>query len=591
MSKRILAIAALMAIGLGLFAGLSPSSTAQVVKGGKGKNKKDPPPTVTQIAEQDSFKDDQKLLREAGLKGEGPDILDYFRKRTSKQPDKKVITDLVSQLGDEDFPTREKAFVSLMGMGAAALAGLKEGENNPDLEVRKRVADLKQRIDTKAEPILQSAAARVLAKLKTEGSAGVLMAYLPFASDPMVVDEICKTLGAVAINDGKIEPVLIKALTDENPTKRAAAGEALARADAKAELPNVKKLLKDPNVDVRFRVCMAMVGLKDKDILPVMIDLMAELTPNQLWPVEEALLRLAGEKAPQVSLGTDEASRKKTRDAWAKWYADNGNAVDLAKLTADNVYLGYTLIVQHNNRIGAGGGNVGEVYELDKDKKQRWKISIPVGYPVDAQVLSGNRVLVAEYQGGRITERDQLQGEIKWEYNCGGNPFSVQRLPNGNTFIAMQGRMIEIDRNKQEVWSLQQPNQNIMRAKKLPNGDVAYITNLGAQATYTRLDPRTQKTVKSFQIQQTTMLFGSFEVLPNGGLLVPHYNRNTVVEYNKDGGQVSTLNLNLPNSAVRLPNGNNLITSYNQRQVYEYSGNQQVWNFQCDGIVFNARRR
>jgi len=589
MTKRIFAIALLITAGFGLLVGLS-TTQAQVVKA-KGKKKTDPPPTVTQIAEQDSLRDDQKLLREAGLKGEGPDILDYFRKRTTKPPDQKVVSGLVKQLGDEDFPTREKAFVSLMSMGAGALAGLKEGENDPDLEIRKRVADLKVRIDTKAEPTLQTAAARVLAKLKTEGTADVLMAYLPFASDPNVVDEICRTLGAVALIDGKAAPVLVKGLTDDNPTKRGAAGEALARADAKEEMPNVKKLLSDKNIDVRFRVTMAMLGSKDKDIVPVMIDLMSDLAPNQLWPVEEALLRLAGDKAPQVSLGTDVASRKKTRDTWAKWYAENEKDIDLAKLTADNVYLGYTLVVQHNNRIGVGGGgNVGEVYELDKDKNVRWKITIPVGYPVDAQVLSGNRVLVAEYQGGRITERD-LKGDIKWEHNCGGNPYSVQRLPNGNTFIAMQGRLVEIDRNKQEVWSMQQANQNIMRAKKLPNGDVAYITNLGAQATYTRIDSRTQKTIKSFNVLQTTMLFGGFEVLNNGGVIIPHYNQSRVVEYNQDGGQINTLGLNVPNSVMRLPNGNNLITSYGQRQVYEYNGNQQVWVFQADGIVFTAKRR
>jgi len=33
-----------------------------------------------------------------------------------------------------------------------------------------------------------------------------------------------------------------------------------------------------------------------------MIDLLGELNPNQLWPIEEALLRLADEKGPNISL-------------------------------------------------------------------------------------------------------------------------------------------------------------------------------------------------------------------------------------------------------------------------------------------------
>ncbi len=566
---------------IGLCVGLGSTQPQK----GKAKEKKEPAP-----AEYDTYQDDLKIVRQNGLKGDGPDILDYFRKKTLKQPDPKEIAALVKQLGDEDFPTREKAFAVLATMGTSALAGLKEGENDASLEVRKRVADLKLRIDTKAEPTLQAAAARVLAKLKTEGTADGLMAFLPFASDPMVVDEICKTLGAVAVTNGKVEPVLLKSLADPIAVKRGAAGEALARAAVKEEFVNVKKLFADKDLSVRLRVCTAMMTAQDPDLVPVMIDLLAELTPNQLWPIEEALIRLAGEKAPSVGLGSDAASRKTCRDAWNKWYQTNAKTIDMTKLTEGTAYLGYTLIVQHNNRIGVGGGNQGEILELDKEKNVRWKIQIPVGYPVDAQVLGANRVLVAEYQGGRVTERD-LKGDVKWEYNCGGNPYAVQRLPNGNTFIAMQGRLVEIDRNKNEVWSYQRPNNDIMRAKKLPTGEVAFVTNLGVQATYYRMEPKTQKINKQFQVTAVQMLFGSMDVLPNGHVLIAHYQQQTVKEYDENGGQVSTMQFNWPNSVVRLPNGNNLVSSYNQRRIAEFKGNQSVWEYQADGIVFVTRRR
>ncbi len=546
-------------------------------------------PDQKAFQEMESSKEDLRVVRENGMKGDGPDLLEYFRKRTLKAPDPKDIADLVKKLGDEEFAVREKAFSSLIGLGAAAVAGLKDGENDPDLEIRKRVADLKARIDTKAEPILQAAVARVIARIKPAGAAEVLMAFLPLASDPTVVDEICKTLGAVALRDGKVEPVLTKALTDATPLKRGAAGEALARAKAQAELANVKKLLADEAVSVRYRVCLALLDSQDKDVVPVMIDLLGKMSADELWPIEEALHRLAGESAPLVSLGNDEQGKKACRDAWAKWYETNLKTIDMAKLTAENVYLGYTLIVQHNNRIGAGGAvNQGEVYELDKDKKIRWKFSVPVGYPVDAHLLAGNRVLLAEYQGNRVTERD-LKGDIKWEFACGGNPFSVQRLPNGNTFIAMQGRLLEINRNKQEVWSYQRPTNDMLRARKLPTGEIAFVTNGGA---YIRMDPRTQKVNAQFQVNAVQMLFGNMDVLPNGNVLLAHYQQQQVREYDKTGKQIgSQININWPNSVVRLPNGNNLVTSYNQRQVYEYQGNNQIWNYSTDGVVFVARRR
>ncbi|MBI2804365.1 MAG: hypothetical protein HYX68_05195 [Planctomycetes bacterium] len=588
-SKMILGAILLLAFALG------GAMTDVAAQGKKKKGKKGAPqpmPPIAQAVETDTFKDDLRVVREAGLKGEGPDLLEYFRKRTLKAPDPKEIKALVKQLGDEDFNTRESAFTTLVGMGSAALDGIKEGETDADLEIRNRCVDLKKRIDTKAEPILQAAAARVIAKLKPAGAADVLMAYLPFASDAMVVDEICQVLGSVAVRDGKAEPVLVKALEDKLPLKRAAAGEALARAKFADELPNVKKLLKDPEVSVRYRVCLAMIPLHDKAIVPVMIDLLAEMSPNQLWPIEEALLRLAGDKAPNVTLGADAAARKNCQAAWAKWYATSAATLDMKKLSEENVYLGYTLIVQHNNRIGAGGGgNVGEIFELDKDKNIRWKVSIPTGYPVDAHLVGGSRLIVAEYSANKVSERD-LKGDVKWEYFCGGNPFAVQRLPNGNTFVAMQGRLIEVDRNKNEVWSYQRPNSDIIRAKKLPTGEVAFITNQGINSQYIRMDARTRQINKQFQVTPVQMLFGSMDVLPNGNVLVTHYNNQRVHEYGKDGGLVGNpINIAWPNSVVRLPNGNRLVTSYNQRQVYEFNGAQQVWSYPTGGIVFVARRR
>ena len=581
MLRFTLGVAALMVLGLFVSIGLT-----QPGKDGKGdKMPKDKPAKVT---EPDTYKEDLKIIQQAGMKGDGAELLEYFRKRTLTQPNPKEISALVKQLGDDDFATREKAFTSLMTLGAAAVAGLKEGENDADLEVRKRVADLKHRIDVNALPTLHMAAARVVAKLKPAGAADILMGYVPFVSEPNVVDELCKTLGAVAIQDGKVEPVLLKSLGDAVAIKRGAAAEALLRAGAKDEIPNVKKLLTDKDVSVRYRVCMAMMPLQDRDVVPAMVDLMGELSANELWPIEEALLKLAGDKAPNVGLGNDAASKKACRDQWAKWLAANEKTLDMAKLAQDNIYLGYTLVVQQNQRIGAGQKNSGEIFELDNKKNVRWKFDIAT-YPVDAQMVGSSRVIVAEWQGNRVTERD-LKGDIKWEFNCGAPPFAVQRLPNGNTFVAMQGRLVEVDRTKNEVWSLQRPNQDLQRARKLPNGEVVFVT---ANGNVTRMETRPDKVIANFNITPAQIIFGSMEILKDGHIVVSHYQQQRVVEYNDKGGQVGQpIQVGWPNSVARLPNGHNLVCTYNQRRVYEFNAKgQQVWDYQADGIVFVARRR
>ncbi len=97
-----------------------------------------------------------------GLAGDGAALLDYFRKLTLPTADPKRIETLIHQLGDSDFEMREDAYSSLAALGAAATQGLKQFESDKDTELRKRVADLKRRIETKAEPAVQAAAARMI---------------------------------------------------------------------------------------------------------------------------------------------------------------------------------------------------------------------------------------------------------------------------------------------------------------------------------------------------------------------------------------------------------------------------------------------
>ena len=51
--------------------------------------------------------------------------------------------------------------------------------------------------------------------------------------------------------------------------------------------------------------------------------------------------------------------------------------------------------------------------EARAEGKTRWEIT-GVMNPMDAQVLPGNRVLIAEFGANRVTERN-LKGEILWE--------------------------------------------------------------------------------------------------------------------------------------------------------------------------------
>ncbi|MCS7047579.1 MAG: hypothetical protein NZO58_14575 [Gemmataceae bacterium] len=196
--------------------------------------------------------------------------------------------------------------------------------------------------------------------------------------------------------------------------------------------------------------------------------------------------------------------------------------------------------------------------------------------------------MVVEFQGAQVTIRDKA-GNVLRTQRVGGNPISAQRLPNGSLFVVTQNRLVEYDAAGVERFSYNRPNHDIVRARKLPNGEVAFITNSG---WYQRMEATTQRVVKGFQVAPVPITFGSMDVLPNGNVLVPDFQQNRVVEYNADGKQISQFNVQWPNSVMRLPNGNTLVASQNTRKVIEFDrAGAIVWEYNSDGMVFNARRR
>jgi HEAT repeat protein len=534
---------------------------------------------------------DERALRNVGVSVDGPSLLKFFRDRTFAEVNPQRIAVLIRQLGSDTFAVREQAYADLLHTGTGALLALRQVEDHPDTEVKRRAALLRRRLEEKANPAVQAAVARLIGARKPTGAAEVLLAYLPFAADDSVGEEIRKALAAAAVRDGKPEPVVVQALTDPAACKRGAAAEALAEAGIQDQLSAVRELLKDADPGVRLRVALALVARKDREAVPVLIDTLAHLPAEQLWPAEEVLVRLAGDKAPQVSLGTDEITRQRCRDAWQAWWQQNQAQIDLAKLDLPRALLGYTLVVQFNfNRIVGGRGipPVGQVMELDgaKAPRVRWSFDIPT-YPVAAQVVGPDRVLVAEYQGARVTERD-FQGNIKWQKAVAGNPIDTQRLPNGNTFIVMQNRLTELDRNGKEVFNLPRP-YDIFRARKLRSGEVMFITNVG---TLIRMDSLTRREIKTFPVGQVGNLFGNFEVLPSGNVIVPQYHANQIVEFNASGRKVWSARVAWPTSVARLPNGHTLVASQNNRRIVELDRTgREVWAHNADGMVFQASRR
>jgi HEAT repeat protein len=507
---------------------------------------------------------------------EGPGLLDEFTRRTLTDDVRDKALRLIKQCGDDGFEVREKATTELQAMGAAIAPILRQHASDADLEVSARVRKCLQLIEKDKAVPLSPVIPRLVALRKPAGAAEVMLAYLPEAEDELTVNELAAALAAVAVQDGQPNPALVKALDDRQPLRRGVAAEALWQSGLAEPQAAVRKLLKDPEPGVRVRVALAMAAAREKEAVPVLIALLAEAPPDQAALADDYLRRVAGTQAPAVALGGDDTMRQKCRDAWAAWWKDNAAVVDLAAASNVQRQLGYTMVLYINPS---------RLIELGTDNKQRWQLD-GFQYAYDAQVLPGERVLIAEYSGMRVTERN-LKNEVLWEKKVMFNPISAQRLANGNTFIAMNAQFLEVDKTGKEIFTLARPQGDVTAAQKTRDGQIVCVTQ---QGLCQRLDV-TGKELKSFPVGNVTL--GGLEVLPNGRILIAQYQNNRVVEYDQEGKAVWEAAVMTPTSATRLPNGNTLVACTNNQQVLELDRTgKTVWEFKtAPQRAWKVRRR
>jgi hypothetical protein len=397
-----------------------------------------------------------------------------------------------------------------------------------------------------------------------------------------VADDVINTLTTLAVQNGKANPLLVTALTDRAVARRMGAAEALARTGLTEVAAEVRKLLADPDPHVRLRLALTLVSAKDKEAVPVLIQLLGEpaLTPQETGRIENFLYRIAEDQQPPVLADSEAASRREYRMAWGKWWKEHGAAVKPELLAGAARTVGFTLVVLLDE---------GAVVDLDKHNRPRFRLN-NLDFPLDVQYLPGDHVLVAEHNGSQVTERDR-DNKIVWKKQV-DQPLVAQRLTNGNTFIATRDQLLEVDKKGDPVFSYMRPNgEPIMRAQRLPNGDIVMVTQPLAPR-FVRLDRQGKKELSNFAVNVQTS-GGRVEVLANGNLLIPENSNNRVVELDGQGKVVAEIPIESPIAAVRLANGHTLITTMlPQRGAVELDRQgKEVWNYKVTTRVTRAYRR
>jgi HEAT repeat protein len=507
---------------------------------------------------------------------DGSVLLEEFHKRSLPDGEREKVQGLLKDLAGENAEARDKAQAELVNLGPVILPLLRQAAKGADARVADAAGKCLQIVE-KGTPLspLPAAAARLLAVRRPPGSVEALLAYLPFVEDEAVMNETEAALASLALADGKVEPAILAALGDKLPLRRAVAAEVVCHDPSGARLADhksaVRPLLKDPDLTVRMRVGLALAGAQDKEAIPTLIALLADLPSEQASQVEDFLVFLAGEHAPPLSLGSDDASRTKVREAWTAWWRDRGPALDLSRLAAAQRQMGYTLVVDQYDPARLGG----RVFELDAAGKQRWSID-KLQNPTDAQVLPGGTVLIVEQGSQRISERD-LKGNVVWQKLLPGVPLmGAQRLRNGHYFVVTRNRLFELDKDGKDLWTYNRPQNDIMTARKLRDGRYVLVN---WQGIVTRLDAE-GKEVKTVHLPLAQFGFNpaGVDFLPNDHVVVAHTNHHKVIEYDGAGKAVWEAAVQFPYAVERLANGRTLVSSLNTLKIVELDrAGKVVW--------------
>ena len=244
----------------------------------------------------------------------------------SPNDDREKLHGLIKKLGDADAETREAA---------------SDGHHRHGQEGRPHAAPGRRRPATPASaPSPPSASRRSTRTTRgrcppprracspcagPRGPSPALVAYLPFAESPDMQAQIVEILAAIGCPAGKADPALVKALGDAVAVRRACVGRRAVQGQGHGPAPRAARSCSTTRTaQVVLRTACGLASMGQKESIPALIGLLKDLPIEQAWDVEEFLDRIAGDKAPAVTLTADAAGRAKAVEAWNKWWKENG---------------------------------------------------------------------------------------------------------------------------------------------------------------------------------------------------------------------------------------------------------------------------
>jgi hypothetical protein len=127
--------------------------------------------TLTFAADPPVAASDEQALKAAGLKADGPTLLEFFRHRASGKADQEKIATLVKALTEKDAVLRDKAMGELVSIGQPAVPALRQAANELDnAEAAALARKCLHNIEGASGATLSATAVRAIGGLKPDGA-------------------------------------------------------------------------------------------------------------------------------------------------------------------------------------------------------------------------------------------------------------------------------------------------------------------------------------------------------------------------------------------------------------------------------------
>jgi hypothetical protein len=294
-----------------------------------------------------------------------------------------------------------------------------------------------------------------------------------------------------------------------------------------------------------------------QEAVPALIGLLNPEREESNWRADDLLRRIAGDKGIDPLLDEKPASRLAYQKAWAAWWKQSAKGIDLTKVSSEPLVLGLWVGIEYNTN---------SVWECGRDGKRRW--TIQASGPMDAQVITSNRVLIAEQTAKRVTERD-LKGNILWQFDTKDTALNCQRLANGNTFIATRHAVMEVRADKTVVFEHRLSNESMNAIRRMPNGRFVGISGGGV---IHEMNPD-GTLVRSVALKHEGT-WNDVLSLPGNRYLVSNSGAGFVREIDADGKILHELKIVHACGLERLANGQLLVCGAGSASITDWTGNR-----------------